>query len=80
MDKDDVFKAAKVSDDERFVLYLFCGFITVGGYKQCVDLFKKYFGNEEVLERCSLLFRANILRLRALATIRIYQRNILLGN
>lgn len=79
VDDDDVFKAAKVSDDERFVLYLLCGFITVGGYRQCVDLFKNYFGNEKVLLSCSPLFRANILRLRALATIRLYQRNILLG-
>ena len=73
---DDVLKAATVSVDERFVLYLLCGFITIGGYRQCVELFKNYFGNEKVLISCNPLFRANILRLRALATIRICQRNI----
>ena len=77
--EDNVLKAAKVSDDERFVLYLLCGFITIGGYRQCIDLFNKYFGNEKVLLSCNPLFRANILRLRALATIRIYQRNISQG-
>ena len=75
----DELLVAKVSNQERFALYLFNGFISIGGYRQFIELFIKYFGTEENLLSTNLIFRANLFRLRALATIKLYQRNLDLG-
>ena len=53
----------QVSVEERFILYLLSGLLSVGDTGQCLELLEKHFKDNEDLMNRSLLFRANVTRL-----------------
>lgn len=63
-------KDEQISAEERFCLYLLNAFNIVGDYDQCVALCNYYFSeNSKLFNARSLLFKANLLRLKGFAKI-----------
>ena len=57
-----------IVDRERFNLHLLVAMIVVGDAEQCLALCLKYF-NEDLTSSRRLLYRANLLRIKAFATL-----------